>query len=362
MSVEKRNNQIYQFLTNFLNNEVTLEFPNPFIVDEVEPLFESKIWGHREVVLTVILARLIDSKFKASKDFYACNPRAIYEGPIRKALREYGIPHRKSGPLNVAKNESRLDKNWAQDKRGGDLAMNVVNIVNKIEKVDNKKLEKFAAAYITRYKQEAVKIKELEVEISPQENPELISQLCIKMIDSVPDGGSTAQVIIGLCMEAEINDKKSKVEIYGHEDSVSTTNTTSKKPGDIIQKINDETEIIYEITTKKFNQDRLIESHEAVTAYKENQKEVFVVCRSEDVPETLDRNESSNLILASTEYQGLIYYFVNIYEYIRYVTFILSPSGRRNLNELLALHVNEVNTSKKVKKYYKKWHEERINL
>ena len=96
-------------LSGFLKDKKSaVKFSTPFDVSEVESLFQTSIWGHREIILTIIMARLLDPKFKASKNFYACNPRSIFEQPIRKALREYGIPHRKSGPLNVAKKDEKL--------------------------------------------------------------------------------------------------------------------------------------------------------------------------------------------------------------------------------------------------------------
>src|SRR3989344_2301719 len=109
LSATKRNAEIYRILSVFLKDKKSVaEFSAPFDLDEIESLFQTSIWGHREIILTIVMARLLDPKFKASENFYACNPRSIFEQPIRKALREYGIPHRKSGPLNVAKKDEKL--------------------------------------------------------------------------------------------------------------------------------------------------------------------------------------------------------------------------------------------------------------
>src|SRR3989338_611580 len=311
LTAKQRDAKIYRTLVDFLKDKSTkVSFSKPFDSKEVESLFQTSIWGHREIILTILMARLLNPKFKASENFYACNPRSLFEHPIREALREYAIPHRKSGPLNVAKNSKKINKDWATDKHGGDIAMNVVKIVKKIESVSEKDLHEFAAAYAVRYKQEANRIKEMEVNLPPQENPIHISKLCIDLIDSVPDGGATPQIVVGLLMEAMNKDRKNDVVVSGHRDSVSTTNTTSKKPGDIIEKINNEAELIYEVTTKKFGDDRLIESHEAVMAYNKKVKDVFVICRPEDVPETLSKG--SSYIMATTQYRELAYYFINI--------------------------------------------------
>lgn len=358
LSAVERNTEIYLTLSGFLKDKRTAaKFLTHFDSAEAESLFQTSIWGHREIILTIIMARLLDSKFKASEDFYACNPRAIFEQPIRKALREYGIPHRKSGPLNVAKNSKKINRDWATDKHGGEIAMNVVKIVKKIESVSGAELKKFASAYIARYRQEAKRIKEMRIKLPPQENPIHISKLCVDLIDFVPDGGATPQIIVGLLMEAMNKDRKSSVVVSGHRDSVSTTNTTSKKPGDIIEKINDTSELIYEVTTKIFSDDRLIESHEAVMVYNPTLKDVFVICRPQDVPKTLS-SKGTSYIMATTQYRELAYYFINIYDYIQSAILFLTPSGRKLFYEEIITYVNNVNTAEKLKKYFKQWHSE----
>lgn len=359
VSANDRNTVVYTILKELLADEsTTTKFKKPFSAELVEPLFQTSIWGHREIVLTIILARLFDSKFKASQNFYACNPRSLFEKPIRKALREYGIPHRKSGPLNVAKNTKKINRDWAADKHGGEIASIVVQLVKLIENATKAELKKFATAYVSRYKQEAQRIKELTVTLPPKENPIVISNLCIDLINNVPDGGSTPQIIVGLLMETYNENRKSEVEVSGHRDSVSTTNTTSKKAGDIIEKLSEETELIYEVTTKIFSDDRLMESHEAVMAYDKDIKNVFVICRPKDVPETLPHEGYGSLILAHTQYKELAYFFIDIYEYTQFLILFMSPEGKKSFYKKLLDYVNDINTSETVKRYFKKWHKE----
>ncbi len=356
LTAGQRNAEVYRILINLLKNvKSTGNYPEHFDKKEIESLFLTSIWGHREIVLTIIMARLMDSKFKASENFYDCNPRSLFEQPIRKALREYAIPHRKSGPLNVAKNSKKINRDWATDKHGGEIAMNVVKIVKKIESVSETELRKFAAAYVARYKQEAKRIKKMEVNLPPQENPVNIAKLCVNLINDVPDGGATPQIIIGLLMEAANKDRKNNVVVSGHRDSVSTTNTTGKKPGDILERINETSQLIYEITTKKFTRDRLIESHDAVMEFHLNIKDVFVICRPQDVPENLG-NTPTSYIMAKTQYRELTYYFINIYDYIQSAILFLTPEGRKFFYAELMAYVNHTNTSEKVKKYFQKWH------
>ena len=358
LSVKDRDTGIYKTLVRFLKDKnIKPIFANPFDAAEVESLFSTSIWGHREIVLTIIMARLMNPKFKASEDFYACNPRSVFEHPIRKAFREFGIPHRKSGPLNVAKNSKKINEDWATDKHGGDVAMNVVRIIEKIETVPRKQFEKFAASYAARYRQEAKRVKEMEVKLPVQENPVYIAKLCTDLLNSVPDGGATPQIIVGLLMETMTKDRKANVEITGHRDSVSTTNTTSKKPGDIIEKINGNSQLIYEVTTKVFSDDRLIESHESVMNYDKTMKDVLVICRPQDVPESLTEKRTS-YVMATTQYKELAYYFINIYDYIESTVIFLTPAGRKAFYQELIQYVNTTNTSEKVKRYFKQWHSE----
>src|SRR3990167_10777572 len=362
LTAKQRDAKIYRTLVDFLKDKSTkVSFSKPFDSKEVESLFQTSIWGHREIILTILMARLLNPKFKASENFYACNPRSLFEHPIREALREYAIPHRKSGQLNVAKNSKKINKDWATDKHGGDIAMNVVKIVKKIESVSEKDLHKFAAAYAVRYRHEAKRVKEMKVKLPAQENPVYLSKLCVDLINVVPDGGASPQIVIGLLMEATVKDRKASVLISGHRDSVSTTNTTSKKPGDIVEKINGDSQIIYEITTKIFSDDRMIESYESVMDYDKSLKDVVVICRPQDVPESLSEKKTS-YVMATTQFRELAYYFINIYDYIQSSIILLTPEGRKTFYEELIRYVNDTNTSEKVKRYFKQWHADNKSL
>jgi hypothetical protein len=176
----------------------------------------------------------------------------------------------------------------------------------------------------------------------------------------VPDGGATPQLIIGLLMVETNKNRGGSIEVIGHLDSVSTTNTTSKKPGDIIERINADSELIYEITVKAFTDDRLLESYEAVMSYDDDFKDVFVICRPSDVPETAEKI-SSSFVMAITQHKKLTYYFINIYDYIQSSLLFITPSGRAAFYNELITYINKTNTSEKVKKYFKQWHDENLS-
>lgn len=360
LSAAQRNELASELMTRLLAESPDQPvFAAPFNPSDIDTLFSTPIWGHREVVLTIIIARLINSQFKATEDFYSCHPRTLFEIPIRHSLRENGIPHRKSGPLNVAKNIKKIDLDWAADKNEERVAISVVSVVNAIETVDKNDLWDFALNYLSRYKQEAVRIKDLDIVLPPQENPVFIHDLTKDMIDDVPDGGATAQFIIGRLMEECRLTRKSEVKVDGYLDSVSTTNTTSKKPGDIIEFLPNEDMIVYETTTKAFSDDRLIESYESVVSYGDEKiNSVMVICRVQDVPPSLDKSSSSYL-MAATQYKQLAYYFVNIYEFIQATLLSLGREGVIKFYANLVNYVNEVSRSEKVKVYFKDWHSKR---
>lgn len=354
-----RNERVYELLVNALKNAAAKpQFHPPFLSEEVELLFTTPIWGHRELILTVLLTRLVYPDYKATENLYQYNPRPVYEKPIRKALREFGIPHKKSGPLNVAKNIKQLNIDWATGKHRENIALTAVKIVEKIEAVSKGELEQFFNAYASRYKLEATRIRDMEIVLPPQENPIYIATLCTDLINNVPDGGATAQYIVGLLMETNKNERGSSVVVSGHTDSVSATNTTSKKPGDIIEITENNNEIVYEVTTKPFTDDRLIESHESVRAYKHDIADVIVICRPSDVPSALEISPTT-FLMASTQYEELSYYFVNIYDYIQAMLLLATTNARKDFYEGLTSYVNDVNRAEKVKIYFKGWHESR---
>ena len=71
------------------------------ILKELIPI---KAAGFRGIIITAIAGMHIDIKFRASENFYACNPRSIFEKGLHEVLQYYKIPCGKSDPLNVAKN------------------------------------------------------------------------------------------------------------------------------------------------------------------------------------------------------------------------------------------------------------------
>src|SRR5699024_11225547 len=131
----------------------------------------------------IVIAHFLNPSYKASVKLYECKPRALYEKPIRKFLRDQNIPHRKSGPLNVAKSVKSIDENWSEGKRPKEVAQAVVSLNKKIEKMNINELENFLTILINRFAIEATRIDKLNLKIKPSENPILIFEICKQLIN-----------------------------------------------------------------------------------------------------------------------------------------------------------------------------------
>jgi hypothetical protein len=239
------------------------------------------------------------------------------------------------------------------------MALVVAKLVKKIESSSKKTLKEFGLAYTQRYLLEAKKVAKLNIKITPTENPLFLSKLCHDLIKDVPDGGSTPQVVVGFLMDSFNKGNGSKIETTGHLDSVSATNTTSKKAGDIMEEYSDGTKRIYEVTVKSFSTDRMIESYEAVRSYDKENKitEVYVICNKKDVPGDVTKDSSTSYLLGHSRYQDLIYYFIDINEWILEKLLFMSPKSRTEFYGELIAHMNHINTSEKVKRYLGEWHQ-----
>ncbi len=104
----------------------------------------------------------------------------------------------------------------------------------------------------------------------------------------------------------------------------------------------------------------MIESHEAIKAFdKENQvSEVFVICRKEDAPKEIEKQYvTSSYLFGITEHQDILYYFVDIFEWMREKLLFMTPKSRSDFYADLGAYVNQTGTSEKVKLYFRKWHQ-----
>lgn len=354
MNAADRDSQISTILDNHfeLAKSIIDITVNPADTAELENIFSTTAWGYREIILVIIIGRMLNDKYSASSAFYSTNPRPMYEGPIRRQLQANHIPHRKSGPLNVAKAAIGINEQWAAQRRPREVAQDVVVLVKKIDEYNSDQLSQLLTALLRRFLMEADRIDSLMIEVSPESDPQFLSDIATDLITKVPDGGNTPQKIVGILMQAYHDDLQSGIVIHGYEDSASVTNTTSKKPGDITEELLDGTVIkVYEITVKKFDEARIIESYQSIKAYSNSHQspitEVIVICRKQDAVELTDKGAS--LYFGKYQYQDMTYHFMDIDSWITAQLLRMSTDARLAYYESLSTYINESNTSEAVK-------------
>lgn len=326
--------------------------PDVTLMQQIEVLFNTQAWGFREIVLVICIAQRLDSTFRASTDFYACNPRTLYEKPIREELDRRGIPSRQSGPLNVAKGAKGINDQWAAGREPRPVANQVVSFVDQIEHMDRAALDNFTKLLLSRFLQERKIVEQLNVQAKPSSDAAHLYRLCETLIDTVPDGGNTPQRIVGYLLESYHEELQTGLIVSGHTDRASTTNTTSKKLGDITEEqIGGLITSAYEVTVKSFGRQRVREAYEAAQSYlaeaQAPNREIVVICRKKDVHP--DVTPISNTYLGRLEYQDITFYFVDIYEWITAQLLRMTADARAAFFTKLQNYIADKNTSAKVK-------------
>lgn len=358
MSKASRDADAKRVLTDLFNGAKTPPKLPTKVNANIETLFGTTTWGFREIVLVVVVARLLDPTYRASTGLYDCNPRALYEGPIIEELRARSIPQRKSGPLNIAKAAKGLTPEWAAQRRPLMVAHAVVEVVRYIESLSTADLRAFGSALCARFLQEAQRVKTLTVVAKPEADPALLARRSIGLISRAPDGGNTAQRVTGLLLQSYHQEMQTGLVVGGYEDRASVTSTTSKKPGDVTEELADGTVLrVYEVTTKKFDAQRVRESYETVRAFDDQSgattEEVVVLCTPADVHPNADKSAAGPLYLAKLEEHDLTYHFYDLDQWIVARLAAMPPDARLAFGDALAAYVNDYNTSETVKKAWK---------
>lgn len=358
---EERFNEVTQLLSGIVTKARNDQLASdPIFSSDLDLLFATSNWGFREITLVIAIARLLNSDYKASEAFYSCNPRPLFEHPIRHILIEQNIPHRKSGPLNVAKATVGINDEWAGQRRPANVAAAVVRLVKWIEEAQHAELENFAVCLLAMLLNESKKAEALNVIIEPQTDPDYLYMICNRLIQEVPDAGNTPQRIFGLLLHSYHEALNTGIKVTGYMDRASTTSTTSKKPGDVNEETREGLILkVYEVTVKPFDQQRIIESFEALKAYDEMYNtytnEVIVICRKNDIPSELS-STALNGVLGKHIYQDIIYYFVDIFEWMYFHLVTMSNESKLFFYKELGDYISDVNTSMKVKSLWKELH------
>lgn len=360
-ATDERNERVVRILYELYDKAID----DTIIIDEtpynssINKLFSTTAWGFREILLVVIVAMKLDINFRATTALYDCNPRAIYEGPIKEFLIDKNIPHRKSGPLNVAKAAVGLDMSWAAQRRPHDVAAEVVAVVEYLEK-NHTKIDDVGISLIRRLIAESSRVDALSIEIEPTSDAVFLYNVCRELIVKTPDAGNTPQRISAFLLKNYHLYFHTGIDVTGGEDRASVTSTTSKKPGDVNEESLGIILKVYEITVKPFDVDRIRDSYDCVEIYNETHStdinEIIVICRKEDCP---DGMEPSGLqgYLGRYIYRNMIYYYWDIFEWIASMLQRMNTEGRYGFYLMLNSYINEPNTSEAVKLLWRQLHE-----
>ena len=363
-ATSERNGKAKQILASLYQKAIDTttmidESPYKFSVDK---LFTTDVWGFREVLLVVIVGMSLDPSYKASAGFYDCKPRALYEGPIKEFLLDKNIPHRKSGPLNVAKAAVGLNTTWAAQRQPVDVARELVNLVNYLEAEDGSRSEKITnigVSLVRRLINESQALQELAVEIEPSADPGFLFYLCKELITKVPDAGNTPQKIAALLLKNYHQCFHTGIEVTGGEDRASVTSTTSKKPGDINEECTGRIYKVYEVTVKSFDVARIRDSYDCIKIYNDEHgagiNEIIVICRPQDCPSDMIKSGMHGY-LGKYEYQNVVYYYWDLFEWAVNLLQHMTSEGRRGFYASLNSYINETNTAEKVKRLWNELH------
>jgi len=361
--VDERNDRVTEILNSFFERATNEEL----VIDEalyseyLDNLFTTTAWGFREILLVVIVGMKLDAEFRASTHFYDCSPRAIYETPIKKFFIEKNLPHRKSGPLNVAKATEGLNDAWAAQRRPKAVAESVVQIIRLLECNDTDFANNVGVSLLRRFLAETRRVETLNIEIDSSSDPEWLFHLSSELIDKAPDAGNTPQKIAALLLWTHHLHMHTRIKVTGGDDRASVTSTTSKKPGDVNEESSETGEIfkVYEITVKPFDLARIRDSYDCIKAYNTENgtdiNEIIVICRPEDCPDEINGSQM-NIYLGSYRYQDVIYYYWNIYEWVCLMLQRMTNGARSDYYRLLNSYIADINTAETVKQLWQSLH------
>ena len=365
MSVtDERNKRVHQILDELYNKAINggADIDESAYKESIDKLFNTTAWGFREILLVVVIGMELDNSFRASTGLYDCNPRAIYEGPIKEFLIEKEIPHRKSGPLNVAKATVGLDMTWAAQRRPSAVAEEVVNIVNYMEEQPKSRVSSVGTSLLKRLIAYSNHLESLSVNLKPSSDPEFLFHLCYELITKVPDAGNTPQKIAAFLLKNYHISMHTGIIVTGEEDRASVTSTTSKKPGDVNEEsASGEIFKVYEVTVKHFDLARIRDSYDCVRIYNKTNKadihEIIVICRPQDCPDDM-KSSGLHEYLGSYEYQDILYYYWDIFEWISSTLQRMTKNARIGFYNDLNSYINNINTAESVKILWNKLHKD----
>lgn len=313
---------LYSNISNLTNED----FSNHALYAEANRLLKDiihvdiKALGFRGVVLTAIVGKYLNSDYDFLNDFYGCKPRSIFEKGIFEALRELQIPCGKSDPLNVAKGIKVLNSDWAKGRKPPKSGMAVVSYLNLLNSnFGNTNNYNFLVKLFMFRLKELGDIHANSTVTIVSNNKESHQELAIKLwsfISTAVEGGTIPQFFIGTLLEA-IYLQHPNIEVEGTKESVSSTSTTSKKPGDLIVTKKGMISHIYEVTLKVVDSKRLSDSYDVLAEQGYLDTPITFLCRiPQDTQSLTDITYSPKKVSAFAKAQSHTFNFVDIESFI----------------------------------------------
>lgn len=348
MRVEERNKSVEYWLRAKLDRAKSLsgtEFKKlhdeTSISQVLTNLIETNAKGFRGVVLTSLAGYHIDKKFSPLDDFYACNPRSIFEQSIWYVLTEYNIPCGKSDPLNVAKNINTLDNNWAKNRKPEKAALAAVSFMERYFGEQNAKqkilLEDFFFYRLIKYSEKIANIHVVGANTTTSSRQWLAEQL-IQFSLGAPESGATPQLLVANLLKQVF--KHSGISVCGGDESVFGTNTTSKKPADIWLESNNRVTALFEVTLKKVDHKRLEDLLESTRTLNFELIPITFICRIPEDISTLNGINGNTL-----SYKGRQIEFVDYAEFIRTGFALIDAAAAGEIHDTIQGFVKKVTTT-----------------
>lgn len=303
----------------------------------LDDLIKVKSMGFRGVVATAITGRYLDRSYDPLNDFYGCNPRSIFEKGIFYGF-EGRVPCGKSDPLNVAKNVSILDEEWAKGKRPIKAALAAVEFLNQLMNSSAEDEELLINFFFFKLKEYADSVATISIAI-PKEtglSNQLFASKLVRFVNEYPESGTIPQFVIYRLLY-QVYDSSS-VSVVGGDESVFGTNTTSKKPADLWLSVNDTPVNLFEVTLKKVDYKRLDDCLQSLSSIGMLAHQVSFICRLPvDVAE-LDEYQDGTI-----KYHGKSFNFVDINSFIRSTTVLLTSPQIKSLQSNLVSFIRDIN-------------------
>ena len=292
--VQERNNEGRYYVNTRLAVAKTKnenDFPdftesNP-VYDLLTNLIEVNAKGFRGVVVTALTGMHLNPDYNPLENFYACNPRSIFEGGIWNALQENDIPCGKSDPLNVAKNVDLLNEDWARGRRPQSAALAAVEFLRiVVDATEPKKRARLIDYFFYRLWRFADSVNSYHIAevTTSSSSKQYMGNTVIDFCLAYPESGTLPQLLVAELLSTVY--QESEVNVIGGDESVFGTNTTSKKPADIWLELRGEEINLYEVTVKVIPKKRLDDSIDALQSTGHIEQPVTFICRiPEDVSE-----------------------------------------------------------------------------